>query len=138
MRAHGFGLPWSVERTFSRYLDCGVWREVFAAFGAKRPAAATRCCCRFRANSAVISAERIEDPRNVLEPDQTVMVQVISIDPAERKIGLSIKSAERHVETADVHGYSPGTTGGATLGDVFAEKFGRLGGGDSEEEPKSE
>ena len=39
---------------------------------------------------------------------------------------------------ADVQGYSPGTTGGATLGDVFAEKLGKLGGGDSEEEPTEE
>jgi small subunit ribosomal protein S1 len=79
-----------------------------------------------------ISEERIEDPRAVLEPGQTVKVQVISIDPNERKIGLSIKSAERQVEMADVQGYSPGTTGGATLGDVFAEKLGKLAGGDTE------
>jgi len=81
-----------------------------------------------------ISEERIEDPREVLQPDQMVKVQVISIDQHERKIGLSIKSAERQVEMADVQGYSPGTTGGATLGDVFAEKLGKLAGSDSKEE----
>jgi len=86
-----------------------------------------------------ISEERIEDPRSVLQPDQAVKVQVISMDAAERKIGLSIKSAERQVEMADVQGYSPGTTGGATLGDVFAEKLGKLSGSESgESEPKED
>jgi small subunit ribosomal protein S1 len=78
-----------------------------------------------------ISDERVEDPRDVLQPDQTVKVQVISIDQQERKIGLSIKSAQHQVEMADVQGYSPGTTGGATLGDLFAEKLGKKVGGAS-------
>ncbi len=78
-----------------------------------------------------ISDERVEDPREVLQPDQPVKVQVISIDPAERKIGLSIKSAQRQAEMADVQGYQPGTTGGATLGDLFADKLGKVAGTDS-------
>ncbi|RMH39745.1 MAG: 30S ribosomal protein S1 [Deltaproteobacteria bacterium] len=73
-----------------------------------------------------ISEERVEDPRDVLQPGQTVKVQVISVDPLERKIGLSIRSAERHAEMADAQGYAPGTTGGATLGDVFKDKLGAL------------
>jgi len=81
-----------------------------------------------------ISEERIEDPRSVLQPDQEVKVQVISMDPAERKIGLSIKSAERQVEMADVQGYAPGTTGGATLGDVFAAKLGKLTGANTSDD----
>jgi small subunit ribosomal protein S1 len=73
-----------------------------------------------------ISDERIDDPRSVLAPGQTVRVQVISIDAHERKIGLSIRSAEHAAELADAQGYAPGTTGGATLGDVFKDKLGKL------------
>src|SRR6266496_5865891 len=42
-----------------------------------------------------ISDERVEDPRTVLKPAQEVKVQIITVDPIERKIGLSIKGATR-------------------------------------------
>ena len=35
-----------------------------------------------------ISDDRVEDPRTVLKPGQEVNVEVISLDPQERKIGL--------------------------------------------------
>jgi small subunit ribosomal protein S1 len=69
-----------------------------------------------------ISDERIEDPRTVLKPGQEVKVQIITVDPIERKIGLSIKGATRAAELADAQGYAPGSTGGATLGDVMRAK----------------
>jgi small subunit ribosomal protein S1 len=70
-----------------------------------------------------ISEERVEDPRTVLKPAQDVKVQIITVDPIERKIGLSIKGATRQTELADVQGYAPGSTGGATLGDVMRAKL---------------
>jgi len=70
-----------------------------------------------------ISEERVEDPRTVLKPGQDVKTQIITVDPIERKIGLSIKGASRQTELADVQGYSPGSTGGATLGDVMRAKL---------------
>jgi len=70
-----------------------------------------------------IAEERIEDPRTVLKPGQDAKVQVITVDPIERKIGLSIKGALRQTELADVQGYAPGSTGGATLGDVMRAKL---------------
>jgi small subunit ribosomal protein S1 len=73
-----------------------------------------------------IAEEHIEDPRAVLQPGQDVQVQIISIDPAERKIGLSIRAATRQAEMADAQGYASGTTGGATLGDVMGSKLGDL------------
>jgi small subunit ribosomal protein S1 len=72
-----------------------------------------------------ISDERVEDPRTVLKSDQEVKVQVISLDPQERKIGLSIRGAEREAEIAGAQGYSVGSTGGAKLGDVFGDKLGK-------------
>jgi small subunit ribosomal protein S1 len=77
-----------------------------------------------------IAEERIEDPRQVLSEGQEVKVQIISLDPSERKIGLSIKGAVRAQEMADAQGYTVGSnTGGATLGDVMRGKLSKLKGG---------
>ncbi|HET6614177.1 MAG TPA: 30S ribosomal protein S1 [Kofleriaceae bacterium] len=75
-----------------------------------------------------ISDERVEDPRAVLKAGDDVTVKVISVDQDERKIGLSIKAATREQELADAQGYSAGSTGGATLGDVMRAKLGDLSG----------
>src|SRR6476469_7922117 len=52
-----------------------------------------------------ISDERVEDPRSVLKPGQDVKAEIISIDQAERKIGLSMKAANRSAELAEAQGY---------------------------------
>jgi len=84
-----------------------------------------------------IAEERIEDPRQVLSEGQEVKVQIISLDPSERKIGLSIKGAIRAQEMADAQGYTVGSnTGGATLGDVMRGKLGDLAGGGKPEGKK--
>src|SRR5262249_43683879 len=75
-----------------------------------------------------ISDERVEDPRQLVKPGQDVKVQIITVDPIERKIGLSIKGATRASELADAQGYSQGATGGATLGDVMRAKLSGEGG----------
>ncbi|HYU16120.1 MAG TPA: S1 RNA-binding domain-containing protein, partial [Candidatus Acidoferrum sp.] len=81
-----------------------------------------------------IAEERIEDPRQVLSEAQEVKVQIISLDPSERKIGLSIKGAVRAQEMADAQGYTVGSnTGGATLGDVMRGKLGELATGNKTE-----
>jgi small subunit ribosomal protein S1 len=69
-----------------------------------------------------ISDDRVEDPREVLKPGQEVKAEIISIDTAERKIGLSVKAANRSAELAEAQGYTAGTSG-ATLGDVFRNKL---------------
>ena len=68
-----------------------------------------------------ISEERVEDPRNVLKAGQDVSVEVISLDPQERKIGLSIKAAQRKAEVSAAQGYAGGSDMGAKLGDLFAQ-----------------
>ncbi len=76
-----------------------------------------------------ISEERVDDPNEVLTEGQAVKVQIISMDAAERKIGLSIKAAVRSQEMADAQGYTiSDNTGGATLGDLMREKLGNIGG----------
>ncbi|TPV94009.1 MAG: 30S ribosomal protein S1 [Myxococcales bacterium FL481] len=75
-----------------------------------------------------ISEDRVDDPRAVLEPGQEVRAEVIQLDPTERKIGLSIKSARRQADLADAQGFSDVRDAGATLGDLLGAK---LGGDDS-------
>jgi small subunit ribosomal protein S1 len=73
-----------------------------------------------------IADERIEDPRSVLKVGDEVKAQVISIDADERKIGLSIKGAQRQTEMAQAQGYNQPGSAGATLGDVMRAKLGNL------------
>ena len=70
-----------------------------------------------------ISEERIDDPRTVLKPGEEKKAQIITVDPIERKIGLSIRGATRQAEMADAQGYTGASTGGATLGDVMRAKL---------------
>lgn len=80
-----------------------------------------------------ISEERVDDPNDILTEGQDVKVQIISMDQAERKIGLSIKAAARSQEMADAQGYTiSNNTGGATLGDVMRQKLGNISAGDEE------
>ncbi len=74
-----------------------------------------------------ITDERIEDPGQVLEPNQTVRAEVIQMDAQDRRIGLSIKSARRQDELADAQGFANASQAGATLGDVMNKKFKQAG-----------
>src|SRR6187431_404890 len=73
-----------------------------------------------------ISEEHVEDPRTVLTPGQEVKVQVLHADGTERKIGLSIKGANRSKELAEAQGFNSSNAGGATLGDKFRGKLNKL------------
>jgi len=80
-----------------------------------------------------ITDERIEDPAQVLEPGQTHRAEVIQMDAAERRIGLSIKSARRQDQLADAQGFQNASQAGATLGDLMAEKLKGMDTGGSDE-----
>jgi small subunit ribosomal protein S1 len=70
-----------------------------------------------------ITDERIDDPGQVLEPGQVQRAEVIQMDAAERRIGLSIKSARRQDELADAQGFQNASQAGATLGDLMGAKL---------------
>ncbi len=72
-----------------------------------------------------IADERINDPRQVLTPGDEVHAEVITVDTAERKIALSMRSAARQAEVADAQGYKPGGSR-STLGDLLKDKLGDL------------
>lgn len=71
-----------------------------------------------------ISEDHVEDPRDLLDIGQTVKVELISIDNQERKIGLSMRGAQRAKDMADAQGYASPDAGGATLGDLMKDKLG--------------
>jgi small subunit ribosomal protein S1 len=73
-----------------------------------------------------ISDDHVEDPRTVLQPNQAVKVQILHADAAERKIGLSIKGANRAKDAAEAQGFNSSNAGGATLGDKFRGKLDKL------------
>jgi small subunit ribosomal protein S1 len=70
-----------------------------------------------------MSEERVEDPRNILKPGQEIKAEIITVDTAERKIGLSMRAAQRQEEIADAQGYSSTQSAQATLGDAMRGKL---------------
>jgi small subunit ribosomal protein S1 len=71
------------------------------------------------------SEERVEDPKAFVKVGQSLKAEIIAVDSAERKIGLSFRGAARAEEVADAQGYSMGAPT-ATLGDVMREKLAAL------------
>jgi small subunit ribosomal protein S1 len=69
--------------------------------------------------------ERVDDPRKLVKPGDAVRAEVITVDNGERKIALSMRSAARMDEVADVQGYAPGGAR-STLGDLLKSKLGDL------------
>src|SRR4249920_1365733 len=71
--------------------------------------------------------ERIEDPKAFVKVGQSLKAEIIGVDTAERKIGLSFRGALRAEELADAQGFTGGVPT-ATLGDVMREKLADLTG----------
>lgn len=57
-----------------------------------------------------------------LKPGQDIQAEIVSVDPMERKIGLSTRSIQRRAEVSVAQGYKPSESGGATWGDLFKQK----------------
>ena len=83
------------------------------------------------------SEERVEDPKQFVKVGQTLKAEIIGVDTAERKIGLSFRGAARQEELADAQGFSGGVPT-ATLGDVMRDKLAALTGKTAEGENKEE
>jgi len=75
-----------------------------------------------------LSNERIDDPRKVIQEGATVKAEIITVDTAERKIGLSIKSLIGREEDGDLTEYkkseSKKSSNKATLGDLLMQQMG--------------
>lgn len=74
-----------------------------------------------------MSAKRVDDPRSVVKEGDTVKAEVISVDPTERRIGLSMKTVTGREETESAEEYLAAARAAArpaTLGDLIREKLG--------------
>jgi small subunit ribosomal protein S1 len=52
-----------------------------------------------------LSSERVEKPSNLFKPGDEVEAEVVSIDPTDRKIGLSIRALRRSEERLEMESY---------------------------------
>jgi small subunit ribosomal protein S1 len=78
-----------------------------------------------------MSNDHVDDPRKVVNEGEMVKSEVITIDPVERKIGLSMKSLIGREDAVQAEAYmretrSAASSDRATLGDVLARKLGEM------------
>ena len=71
-----------------------------------------------------LAPERIDDPSQVVNVGESHRVEIISVDPKERKIALSIKSFVRRSESGALREYSEQDGATAQLGDLLKGKLG--------------
>ena len=70
-----------------------------------------------------LSNEQVEHVGDTVKIGDKLRVEILSIDPRERKIGLSVKAHRRSEERANIETYSGNKAGGNTLGDVLGSKL---------------
>jgi small subunit ribosomal protein S1 len=70
-----------------------------------------------------ISSQRIEKPSDILKIGDEVRAEILSIEPKERRIGLSIKQLGRSEERSNFDSYAGDKTKKSSMGDVFGEKL---------------
>jgi small subunit ribosomal protein S1 len=70
-----------------------------------------------------IADHRIEKPSDVLKVDDTVRAEILSIEPKERRIGLSIKQLGRSEERSAYNTYAGDSTKKTSMGDLLGDKL---------------
>jgi small subunit ribosomal protein S1 len=70
-----------------------------------------------------IADHRIEKPSDVLKVGDKVRAEILSIEPKERRIGLSIKQLGRTEERANYESYVGERTKKTSMGDVLGDKL---------------
>ena len=70
-----------------------------------------------------IADHRIEKPSDVLKAGDKVRAEILSIEPKERRIGLSIKQLGRSEERANYDQYVGERTKKTSMGDVLGDKL---------------
>ncbi|UCD58380.1 MAG: 30S ribosomal protein S1 [Candidatus Hydrogenedentota bacterium] len=86
-----------------------------------------------------LSKDRVSKPEEVVHPGDKIVVKIISIDPATRKIGLSLKQYKQELEEKDVAEFSSQEApDSVTLGEVAGDELSAEAGEVAAEEPKGE
>ncbi len=84
-----------------------------------------------------IADHRVEKPADVLKVGQKVSTEIISIEPKERRIGLSIKQLSKSEDRATYDQYVGDQDRKMSMGDLLGDKLkGFLGGGSKEKDPE--
>ena len=73
-----------------------------------------------------ISLDRVEDPSQAVKVGEVRKAEVISVDPKERKIALSIKSFIQRSERGNLRQYADEGSASVQFGDLFKDKLGDL------------
>jgi len=68
-----------------------------------------------------LSTSRVQKPEEVLSVGDTVKAKVISIDPVERKIGLSIREYQRDIDGEARAQYGTSGEGSVSIGEVVGD-----------------
>lgn len=83
-----------------------------------------------------IADQRVEKPADKLKVGQEVRAEILSIEPKERRIGLSIKQLSRTEERQNYQFYSDEASKKTTMGEMLGDKLKAVfGSGKKEEEP---
>jgi small subunit ribosomal protein S1 len=87
-----------------------------------------------------LSHENVDDPSKVVKEGDIIKAEIIAIDPEERRIALSLKSAAQREETVEALKFvaeankdaaktqGPSGRASATLGDLFKDKLAGIAG----------
>jgi len=70
-----------------------------------------------------IADHRIEKPSDILKAGETVRAEILSIEPKERRIGLSIKQLSRSEERANYETYVGERSKKTSMGDLLGDKL---------------
>ena len=70
-----------------------------------------------------IADHRIEKPADVLKVGDKVRAEILSIEPRDRRIGLSIKQLGRSEERANYEKYMGEGSKKTSMGDLLGEKL---------------
>lgn len=83
-----------------------------------------------------IADHRIEKPSDILKVDDKIRAEILSIEPKERRIGLSIKQLGRTEERANYDQYVGERSKKTSMGDVLGDKLkAALKSGKEDQEP---
>ena len=70
-----------------------------------------------------LSEQRVEKPSDVLKPGEQVRAEILSIEPKERRIALSIRQLGRTEERQSYEQHVGERTRRTTMGDMFGDKL---------------
>ena len=79
-----------------------------------------------------LSTDQVARVGDVVKVGDVLKTEILSIDPRERKIGLSVKALQHSEERANIDAYSTSKGGSQTLGDVLGSKLSGLSKPDKE------